>query len=341
MTGGGRNMPSMKRVVVGLDLHLKRTQGTVMSIDGRILRQERFPTNKEALAEFLSGLPSGTQVALEAQGFCWSWIDYIEEVGHVPLLVNPIKAKQRAEDLKTDKLDSEVLAHLTRMRWLPTVYIPSKELRELRNLVRHRCYLRKLSTALKNRTWSEFRKRDLRPEANMKSIRGRKQLMSFGIHEIKQNLELIEATETKIKQTVALLRGCLANVEVIELLRTIPGIDLITATGMYVEICDIGRFSNPEKLAHYAGLVPRVHQSGEHTRHGRETKGNKWLKWLFIEAAWAHIRSHRDGRLAKVYRDALKRKRSKAKAIKIVARKLVNVVWAVWAGGQPFAPDKA
>jgi transposase len=84
--------------------------------------------------------------------------------------VNPIKAKQRAEDLKTDKLDSKVLAHLTRMNWLPTVYVPSKELRELRNLVRHRCYLQKLSTSLKNRTWSEFRKRDLNPEANMKSM---------------------------------------------------------------------------------------------------------------------------------------------------------------------------
>jgi transposase len=165
--------------------------------------------------------------------------------------------------------------------------------------------------------------------------------MNFGIHEIKQNLELIEAIETRIKQTVALLRRRLANMGAIELLRTIPGIDLIIATGMYAEICDIRRFSNPEKLAHYAGLVPRVRQSGDHTWHGKETKGNKWLKWLFIEAAWTHIRSHRNGRLAKVYRDALRRKRSKSKAIKIVARKLVNIVWAVWASGQPLAPEKA
>jgi transposase len=312
-----------------------------MSLDGRILRQERFSTTKEALAGFLSGLPKNTRIALEAQGFCWPWIDYIEGLGHKPLLVNPIKAKQRAEDLKTDNLDSEVLAHLTRMNWLPTVYVPSKEMRKLRNLVRHRCYLRRLSTALKNRTWSEFRKRDLRPKASTKSIRGRRQLMSFGIHEIRQDLELIETIETKIKQTIAMLREHCKEVKVIELLRSIPGIDFITAVGVYVEICDIKRFSNPKKLAHYAGLVPRVSQSGEHTWHGRETKGNKWLKCMFIESAWVHIRTHRNGRLAKIYRDALKRKRTKTKAIKIVARKLVDIVWAVWTYGQTFAPAEA
>jgi hypothetical protein len=46
--------------------------------------------------------------------------------------------------------------------------------------------------------------------------------MNFGIHEIKQDLELIEAIETRIKQTVALFRRRLANMGVIELPRTIP-----------------------------------------------------------------------------------------------------------------------
>ena len=330
-----------KGKVVGLDLHLAHTYGTVMTVDGSIVKQERFPTTKEALERFLSPLPKKTRVALEAQGFCWPWIDYIEELGHVPLLVNPIKAKQRAEELKTDKVDSEILAHLTRMNWLPTVYVPSKEMRELRNLVRHRCYLRKMSTAFKNRTWAEFRKRDLRPDGNMKSMRGRSQLSNVGIHEIRQNLEIIEVIESKIKRTVALLRERCKGSKTIDLLRSIPGIDLIIAVGMYVEICDIKRFSSPEKLAHYAGLVPRVKQSGGHIWHGRETRGNRWLKWLFIEAAWAHLRCHPDGWLAKIYRKALRRKRKASKAIKVVARKLVDVVWAVWTYGQPFAPNKA
>jgi len=141
----------MPDVVVGLDLHLKKTQGTVMAMGGEVLRQERFSTSKEELERFLQGLPKGTEVALESVGFCWPWIDFIEELGYTPLLANPLKVKQKAEDVKTDKVDSELLAHLVRMDWLPTVYVPDREMRQLRNLLRHRMFRRKMSTSLK--TW--------------------------------------------------------------------------------------------------------------------------------------------------------------------------------------------
>jgi hypothetical protein len=63
----------MTEVVVGLDLHLKKTEGTVMSMEGKILKQEKFATSKEDLRAFLKGLPRGTKVALESVGFCWPW----------------------------------------------------------------------------------------------------------------------------------------------------------------------------------------------------------------------------------------------------------------------------
>ncbi|MGC8817439.1 MAG: IS110 family transposase, partial [Candidatus Hadarchaeum sp.] len=109
----------MPQVVVGLDMHLNKTHGTVMTMEGKIVKQSRFPTSKDELQKFLEGVPKGTKVALESVGFCWPWIDYIEELGHEPLLANPIKLKQRAEDVKTDKVDSELLAHFTRMNFLP------------------------------------------------------------------------------------------------------------------------------------------------------------------------------------------------------------------------------
>jgi len=72
-------------------------------------------------------------------------------IGYTPLLANPLKVKQKAEDVKTDKVDSELLAHLVRMDWLPTVYVPDREMRQLRNLLRHRMFGRKMPTSLK--TW--------------------------------------------------------------------------------------------------------------------------------------------------------------------------------------------
>jgi len=315
--------------VVGLDMHLKKTQGTIMSMNGDIVRQERFDTDKEHVMKFLKKLPKGTRVTLESVGFCWPWIDFIEGLGYRPLLANPVKVKSRAEDIKTDKVDSELLANLTRMDWLPTCYVPSKELRWLRSMLRHRAFRRRMTTAIKNRTYSEFRKRGIDVE-DLGTHTGREGMMSSNSYEVNQNIEILNAVENQIKLIETRLKRQYQDVKPIRLLQKIKGIGFLTAITLYAEICDIERFSNPEKLAKYAGLVPRVRQSGEVTRMGREMKGNKWLKWILIEAAWSHIKFCRGGRLSKVYENAYQRKKDKKKAIKIVARKLVNIIWAVW-----------
>ncbi len=164
-----------------------------------------------------------------------------------------------------------------------------------------------------------------------------------GIYEVSQNMEVLELVESQIKRAEAGLRERYRELKPVQWMQSIPGIGFLTALGLYAEICDIRRFSKPEKLAHYSGLVPKVRQSGDHTWMGRETRANKWLKWWLIEAAWSHINWCPEGRLARVYRDAYRRKKDKSKAIKIVARKLVNIVWAVWTHGKEFTmiPDKA
>jgi transposase len=142
-------------------------------------------------------------------------------------------------------------------------------------------------------------------------------------------MELLDLMDRQTKEVEALLKKKYLQVKPVQLLMTIPGIGFLSAVTLYAEICDIKRFSNPDKLAHYAGLVPRVCQSGEHLWMGKETKGDAWLKWILIEASWSHVRFCREGHLANVFEVACKRKGKSTDAIKIVARKLVNVVWAV------------
>jgi transposase len=132
------------------------------------------------------------------------------------------------------------------------------------------------------------------------------------------------------KEIEAMLERKYGQLKPVQLLMTIPSVGFVSALTLYAEICDVKRFSNPEKLAHYAGLVPKVRQSGEHTGMGRESKGDKWLKWILIEASWSHVRYCSKGRLAQVFWEAYRRKENKKDSIKVVARKLVNVVWAVW-----------
>jgi transposase len=316
-------------VVVGLDVHLKNTQVTVMKLNGEIVKRERVATTKAELRKSLESVPKGSKVALESVGFCWPWIDFLDELEYEVLLANPVKVKYRAEDVKTDRVDSKLLADLTRMNWLPTCYVPPSELRALRNLLRHRGYRTRLCTGVKNRTKSEFRKRDVDLDVNLGTMKGRKAAFELGIFEVNQNVELLELMDRQTKEIEAMLQKKYGEVEAVKLLMSIPGVGFISAFTLYAEICDIKRFSNPEKLAHYAGLVPRVHQSGEHSFMGKETKGDAYLKWILIEASWSHIRNCPEGHLAEVFKDVRMRKGNSRDAIKVVARKLVNVVWAV------------
>jgi len=326
----------MSDVVVGLDVHLKNTQVTVMKLNGEIVKRERVETSKSALRRCLESVPRGSRVALESVGFCWPWIDFLKELEFEPLLANSLKVKLRAEDVKNDKVDSKTLAHLTRMNWLPTCYVPPRELRWLRSLLRHRAFRTRLSTGVKNRTKSEFRKRDIALDVDLKTRKGRRAASELDVFEVNQNVELLDLMDRQSKEIEAMLKRKYGQAKPVQLLMTIPGIGLVSALTLYAEICDIKRFNNPGKLAHYAGLVPRVRQSGEHSFTGKETKGDRWLKWILVEAAWSHVRFCPEGRLAHVFQDACKRKGNSKDAIKVVARKLVNVVWFVWTYEKEF-----
>jgi transposase len=322
--------------VVGLDVHLKNTQVTVMKLDGEIVKRERIKTCKAEIRRSLEEVPKGTRVALESVGFCWPWIDFLDELELTPLLANPLRVKLRAEDVKNDKVDSKTLADLTRMNWLPTCYVPNSEMRWLRSLLRHRAFRTKLCTGVKNRTKSEFRKRDIELDFNLGTLKGRKAAGDLGVFEVSQNLELLDLMDKQTKEIEGMLFKRYGHVKPVELLMSIPGIGFLSAVTLYAEICDIGRFSSAEKLAHYAGLVPTVRQSGEHCFTGKETRGDAWMKSILIEVAWVHVRYCPDGHLAGVFRDACKRKGDSRDAIKIVARKLVNVIWAVWTTEKEF-----
>jgi transposase len=104
-------------VLVGLDFHLKNTQVTAMKMNKEILKREKVSTTKAELRRSLESIPKGSKVALESVGFCWPWTDFLNALEFEVLLANPVKVKYRAEDVKTDRVDSKLLADLTRMNW--------------------------------------------------------------------------------------------------------------------------------------------------------------------------------------------------------------------------------
>jgi transposase len=100
----------------------------------------------------LGALPPGTPVAFEA-AYGWGWlVELLEELELEPHLVHPSRCKAIASArLKNDKVDAATLAQLLRADLLPEAWIAPQQVRDLRDLLRHRAALVRLSTSCKNR----------------------------------------------------------------------------------------------------------------------------------------------------------------------------------------------
>jgi transposase len=118
------------------------------------------------------------------------------------------------------------------------------------------------------------------------------------------------------------------------LLKSVPGIGKISAATIIVETGEITRFGKPDELSSYAGLCPKVSQSGETVHHGHISKmGPPVLRWVLQQSAWVAIRE--DENIRKVF-NRISRKAGKKKAATAIARKLLIYGWSVCKKGTPF-----
>ena len=276
---------------VGLDVHKRVCYGTATDDEGHTVKSGKFSSNPEGLNSFMDGLDEA-QVAMEA-GYCWQPIyDHLEEAGYDVRLAHPLKVKAIAEaKIKTDEIDSETLAHLLRADLLPESYVPPREIRDLRELVKRRAFLVGMRTRLKNRIHAELAKRDIDPGSPLFTRRGRALLACLGVDAVSQLLPVMETLDRQIGEISAVLKRAAAEDGRARILTTIPGVGIYTALLLVAEIGDVNRFPDAERLCSYAGLVPSVRRSGGSTVYGHITKeGSRWMRWGLTEAVHSHLR---------------------------------------------------
>ena len=208
---------------------------------------------------------------------------------------------------------------------LPTSYVPNKEIRKLREMVRNRTYLVRLRTSLKNRIHAELTKRGIRVLRDPFTKRGRTLLRSLGIGNVNDCLAAMDSLDERIRAISEELEKLSQENGDAQLLTTIPGIGYYSALVILAEIGDISRFPSDEKLCSYAGLVPSTWRSGSATMHGHITKqGSKWLRWVLVECVYMHLRY--DTKLTRFFHRLARRKGRKVAAV-ATARKLLKVIY--------------
>lgn len=287
----------------GVDYHKKFSHGTIMNEKGIIVKQGRFSNNKECIEKFLGDfMGNDCRSVLEATRN-WTVVhDILEELTADVTLAHPLKVRAIAEaKIKTDKIDSTILAHLLRCDLVPSAHVSSPKARITKNLLRHRIFLVRLQTMVKNRIHVLLdRHPHLRPQKPANRF-----FSQIGIAELKKirlpkhdrfilysEISLLEHLQAQIKQANRWLIGVGKKDKRVKWLLTIPGIGRTIALLMISEIDDIKRFRSDRKLHAYAGLIPSTRSSGGRTFHGRLTKtGNKYIRWAMIEAVWPAIRS--------------------------------------------------
>jgi transposase len=325
---------------IAFDAHKRYTLASVAQADGRLVREERIEHERGALQAFLARCQRGSPVAVETIGN-WYWIvDEIEAAGCVPKLVHARKAKLMMGQInKTDKLDARGLNHLQRTGTLPTVWIPPGELRDQRDLPRTRMVLVRQRTQLKNRIHATLAKYALQSTevSDLFGARGvtllRQHLDALPPHTAfatRALLEQVEALDRQVRGFEQRMRVVFKPTSAIELLMTLPGVGFILAVVIGLELGDVTRFPDAERLASYAGTTPRVRASGGKTRYGAlRPDVNRYLKWAFVEAATATtlLRGRSPGRHVSRLYERLARRKGHPKAIGAVARHLAEATY--------------
>lgn len=326
---------------IGCDAHKEFSVFVAVNEKGQAGEAVRVLHQKRLYRDFLAQLPAHSAIAVEASGH-YSWlVDEMEQLGHHPRLANPLESKRRMGlTKKTDKLDARGLAILLRNGTLPEVWIPPGELRDQRELLRMRIFLVRVRTRVKNRIHGTLARYNVVvPGSDLFGAEARRRLdehlPELPMHSrgtIQQELKILDSLDTQIESAEKQLEAIMSVSPEADLLKTLPCVGKILSMVLMLEIGRVDRFPTAAHLASYAGLVPRVHSSGGHTRMGQVCGNvNRNLKWAFVEIGNLVVVNQR--RLAgthvvRLYQ-RLRRAKNHQKAVVAVARHLAEAAWWV------------
>jgi transposase len=316
---------------VGIDLHRQDLVVAAVDDDGDVLAPVHIACrDEERIREHFSSLQPFRCVVEATETYYWLY-ELLEPLGTV-LLANTLRFRaMMSRRSKTDKQDALLLAQCLRMDTIPLASIPSPRYQKLRSIMRHRARLGRDQSRLKTELKALAARQNLEPP--YKCCFGPRGLEWFrhqdfgmaGNIERDHILGMISLVGAQIRSIEDMYGSLAEEHPETAALTDIHGIGIYSALMIVGELCDPDRFRHAGQVGAYAGLTPRVRQSGEHCYHGHISKqGSPWLRWILIEAAIKVIR--RDEELAAFYRRL--RKRSSASIARVaVARKLVEICW--------------
>jgi transposase len=328
---------------LGIDWSYRRAAWCALSEGGGLVGEGAVPADEDGLARIVLELGLDVRAVVEMMsGAIWVR-DTLAAAGWQVQVAHARKVRDVAPlACKTDKVDARVLAELCRRDLVPELWVPSLADRELRERLRRRMHLVRMRASAMNRIFGLLTQWGLRlslkrlrePDAMaLLKQRGVPDVWQRSIAEALEVIDLLDARITPLDQELAPLAR--ADQRVV-LLDTIPGVGELLGLTLASEIGDVARFGSPRKLIGYAGLAPKINQSGDRSRTGALSKaGSRTLRWAAVEAAQHAWRPSNPWH--QLYTD-LGTRAGKNPAKSAVARKVLIAAWHILSRQQPFTP---
>ena len=331
-------MKELERRFIGIDLGKRSMTIHAISID-ETHSSWTCMTDVEGRIRLLKRLTALDVIAMEACPLAFILKSIIDkQIGATVYVLNPHGlALIYRSTKKTDREDAAKLAWVIQRlpeEELPTVTVPSESEQELRSLVVEQVALVQSKTREVNRLHALFvqdgittiRKKDLR------SIEARNhcysELSSSTLIRAHRLERLISVYEENLEEVEGRIRTLVAGNKLTPYLMSIPGVGPNLVAAFIGYLGDGSRFSI-DRIAAYAGLVPRIDCSGDKNRYGSITKtGCTVLRRALVQGAWGLTRSSYGGVLGRKYRSWVSTK-GKGKAVVALARKLLQTMWVL------------
>jgi len=331
---------------IGIDVHQRDSQVCIVSPRGAVQLERRVRTSRERLTALLGERPPA-RILLEASTDS-EWVaQALEALGHDVIVADPNFAAMyatRSRRVKTDRRDARTLAEACRLG----AYRPAHRTSAAQRAVRAELTVRDALVRTRTRAINVLRAVLRREGVRVPS--GRAATFARRVEAVPLAPDL-QAVIAPLLAVLASLNQALRRVEqrlargvrtspIGRRLCTVPGVGPVTAAAFVATLDDVGRFAQPAQVTAYVGLVPREYSSGEHQRRGPFTKaGDRRLRWLLVQAAWAYWRRRATAATAlRLWTDRLAQRRGRFRAVVALARRLTRLLYALWRDGTVYDP---
>jgi transposase len=330
---------------VGIDWAYGRAAWCAVSEGGVIDSEGLIPADEDGLAKLVLRLGTEVKACVEMMSGALWVKDRLESAGWSVEVAHARKVRDIAPlACKTDKVDARVLAELCRRELVPALWVPSLADRAIRERLRRRAHLVKARTSARNRIFGLLTQFGLRVsfarlrQPDAMALLERRGVPVIWRDSIAEHLDQIAELDRRIDPIDRELGPIARSDPRAQLLQTIPGVGPLISLTFAAEIGDVARFSSASKLVGYAGLAPRVIQSGARSQTGRLSKaGPRTLRWAAVEAA---NQAWRPTNPFHAHYRRLVARHGKNPAKSAVARKLLICSWHMLSRGQVFQPPR-